>query len=167
MPSTNHSGYTLIELLVVISIISILAVVGFVNFKNFATNQVTVKAQGEVQTLLRLAQSNATSSTLCNNQPATSWSVKFTDPTTIQLRCYPADYLQRPFSLVNAQVAISGSGCSLSLPVTLNYSVGVGKLTVSPSNACSFVTFTISNTSNPSAASKTFTISKGGAIDVQ
>src|SRR3989344_549373 len=113
MPSTNHSGYTLIELLVVISIISILAVLGFVNFKDFATNQVTVKAQGEVQTLLRLAQSNATSSTLCNGNVVTSWHLRFTSGTVIELRCNPGnpgEFLQRSYTLENARVEINGSG---------------------------------------------------------
>ena len=61
-------GFTLIELLVVIAITSILAVMGFVNFKDFSSNQISVKAAGEIQTILRLAQSNATSSTLCDSK---------------------------------------------------------------------------------------------------
>lgn len=170
-PERSRRGYTLIELLVVISIISILAVLGFVNFKNFATDQVTVKAQGQVQTLLRLAQSNATSGTLCGTSGGLPWSLIF-NATNIGLACGLSNLVQKTYTLENAQVEIKGSGCSaLRLPVTLSYSRGVGALTISPSDPClanaTSIVFTISNTRNPSASPRPFNISKGGAIDVE
>lgn len=157
----RSGGFTLIELLVVISIMALLAVFAFVNFKDFAQDQVLNKAAGEVQTYLRLAQSNATSSTLCNNQGAASWFLIF-NSTTIELRCNPENYLQRTYSLENALIAISGSGCTLNLPATLSYLVGTAEL----SGACTSVTFTVSNIQNP-ALTKNITVSKGGAIDVE
>lgn len=174
----RSAGYTLIELLVVISIISILSVVGFVNFKDFSSDQVAVKAVGQVQTYLRLAQSNATSSTICPGQGgATSWSVVFTnDAKTIQLRCNPNDFLKRIYSLDPAQVSsIRGSDCgsdtainTTTRPLTITYLSGVGTLAFSTTDtntssclqSSTSITIRLSNT-------KSLTLNKGGAINVQ
>lgn len=173
-PERSRRGYTLIELLVVISIIAILAVLGFVNFKNFATDQITVKAQGQVQTLLRLAQSNATSSTLCNGQGGVPWSLIFNNATSINLACGSANSVQKTYTLENVQVAITGdSNCSIGFPATISYSSRIGTQSLSSSgatNAClqsSAITFTVSNIRNPNASPRLFKVSKGGAIDVE
>ena len=164
----RSAGFTLIELLIVIAIIALLSLVGFVNFKDFAANQVIVKAAGEVQTLLRLAQSNATTSTLCNNQGATSWSLKFSNAQTIELRCNPSDYLYKTYTIANAQLSIKCDTTNLLLPATFTYSVGVGTLAISP-DCLQSINFTISKPSGSSsnAVPQSFTISKGGAINVQ
>lgn len=168
-------GYTLIELLVVISIISLMAIIGFANFKDFSRDQVVVKAAGQVQSLLRLAQSNATSSTLCNGSGATSWYINITDDANnsiIQLNCDPGGTL-RSYPLENAKVSIAASGCSFNLPVRISYAVGTGAQTLASSGASdtclksSKFTLTITNFPNPSASPKSFNVSKGGAIDVQ
>lgn len=174
----RSAGYTLIELLVVISIIGLLGVFTLSSLKGFSKDLVVNKASDEVQSLLRLAQSNATSSTLCNSQGATSWYLKFTNPdtthSTIELRCNPADFLYRTYNLENAQVIITGdSGCLISFPTQVSYSPGVGTRTISSSGVSttclqsSTVVITISNTKNTSAARKVLKMSKGGAIDVQ
>jgi len=87
-------GFTLIELLIVLSIISILTIVGVVNFKDYAQDQVTIKATGQIQSLLRTAQRNSSSSVKCTDtEPAVSWLVDFKDATsdsnhrTITLSC--------------------------------------------------------------------------------
>jgi len=165
--------YTLIELFVVMSIISIISVVGFVNFKDFSADQVTNKAVGIVQTVLRLAQSNATSSTFCDSQSGVSWKVIFNlDGVSINLVCGPTDFLQRTYSLENASLQIKGSSCgsASTLPISLIYSFG-GSLTFSAADSClqssSTLTITISNTKDVRASPKSFNLSKGGAIDVQ
>lgn len=169
------AGYTLIELLVVISIISLLSVVGFVNFKGFSSDQITIKAVGQIQSLLRLTQSNATSSTLCNGVGATSWSLKFIDASTMELRCNPNDFKHKSYTLESAQVdKIIGSGCGTTstIPLTLTYSVGLGALAFSSSTASPAClssaswTFTIKNVLD-TTKTKTFTLTKGGAINVQ
>ena len=174
----RSAGFTLIELLVVISIISILSVMGYANYKDFATNQIAKKAVGQIQTYLRLAQSNATTSTLCNGQGSTSWSLKFKDPSTVELRCNPTDYPKSSLILENATLEIKGTiadvPCSIGFPAFLNYSIGTasGKLTSSDttvSQACldsSTLTFTVTNAKN-SNDHPFFKISKTGAIDVQ
>lgn len=170
-------GYTLIELLVVISIIAILSVIGFANYKNFSSDQVVTKAEGQIQSLLRLAQSNATSSTKCNDSGSTSWSLIFLNATTIELRCNPSDFLSSTTTLENAQIdTITGSNCMAispsTTPFTITYSSGSGTQTLSytgASLAClasDTWTFSLKNTED-ATKTKQFTISKGGAINVQ
>lgn len=174
----RSSGYTLIELLIVISIIALLSVVGFVNFKDFSSNQVAVKAAGQVQTLLRLAQSNATSSTTCNNLGSLSWSLIFLDNKTIELRCDPADYLQRTYTLENATISLQcspnpsicpPSGATFNPPLKVSFSSLYGKVTFPEGDTCvgnaSTVMIVVKNTNIDSY--KCLTISKGGTINVQ
>lgn len=165
----RSQGFTLIEILVVISIISILAVVGFVNFKDSVSDQKTSKAIGEIQTLLRLAQSNATSSTICNGQGATSWSLKFSNQTTLELRCQPNDYLKSSQTLENAQIAflIGSNSCPVDLattPFTVTYKTGAGAFAVSYSG--STPTCLASDNWTFTVNTKTLILSRGGAIDV-
>lgn len=182
----SPAGYTLIELLVVISIISTLALVSFINFKNFSNDQVTIKATEQIQDLMRLAQSNATSSALCNGQHVKSWNLNFlADSKTIQLNCdqvcttpcTPTNFLQRTYTLdANARIdTITGYDCGGANPInplTLTYSPLVGTLSFSSNPALlgtcaqsASWTFTLKNTQNNST--KSFKINKGGAIDVQ
>lgn len=180
----RSAGFTLIELLVVISIMSIAGVVAFANFKGVSQDYAVTKAKIEIQSSLRVAQSNATSSVKCPdsgvselNQGAKNWYIVFKDPLSMELRCdtgTTTNYLYRTYRLDKAQInQIQGNGCSvLAFPVTFNFSsqVGqIGKLSVSPSDSClnnaSSIVFTISNQIH--TVTKTFNISKGGAINVQ
>lgn len=172
------AGYTLIELLIVISIIGLLTVAGFVNFKDFTSDQVAIKAAGQVQTYLRLAQSNATSSTLCNNVATASWSLKFLDGQTIELHCDPANYLQKTYTLENATVSMKcspdssvcpPSGSTFNPPLTVNFSSLYGKVTFTGGDSCvgnsSTVMIIVKNAKKNNY--KCINLSKGGAIDVQ
>lgn len=163
------AGFTLIELLVVISIIGVLSVVGYANFKNFGNSQIAKKGAGEVQTFLRLAQSNASTSTLCNGQPAQGWSLKFTEPSKVELHCDPTDYKKNTLNLENATISFDCSiHCSLTNPI-FKYAIGSGSLTISPTSnelgASDFVIITITNSKDGSKES--FKITKQGAINVQ
>ena len=172
----RSSGFTLIELLVVISIIGILSVMGYANYRDFAANQIAKKAVGQIQTYLRLAQSNATTSTLCNGEGATSWSLKFADPSNIELHCNSSSAL-KTLNLENATVAITGEGnCTIDIPVILSYKVGSGAQNFSVDNtnttlsSClgsSTFTFKVTNIKNPSASPVPFNITKGVEIDVK
>lgn len=174
----RSGGYTLIELLIVLVIISVIGVVSFVNYRQFALNQITGTAMDQIQTVLRLAQANASSSTLCNNQAAISWSVRITNPSTLELLCKPKDdptrdYLSKTFSLEDVQIGPirGGSSCpsDASFPFSLNYSTNV--LTFSYPNASSdclnSATWTVTITNMKNNSPKIFKISRGGAIDVQ
>lgn len=159
-------GFTLIEILVVISIMALLAVGSFVYFKDFSARQYTNKAAGEIQSLFRLAQSNATSSTICKKGDGTNdqskWSLKFfNDHQTIKLLCGQDNTEKRTYILENARFE-----SSRNLPVQVNYAPGSGVLTFScepDCNSAQSLTFTL----NPGANQKTLTISKGGAVNVQ
>lgn len=168
-------GFTLIELLIVISIVAIMSLVGVASFREFAANQVAPKASGEVQSVIRLAQSNATTSTLCNNVPAFSWTARI-DLTNnkIQLYCNtaatPATYiLQRDYPLTNAHLTArcSDQHSDIATATTdLTYTTGMGKLSTNCNNGAS-VNITITNSSNADAAPQTLKVSRGGAINVQ
>lgn len=169
-------GFTLIELLIVISIIALLSLLGFANFKDFAAEQVGVKAKGQIQTVLRLAQSNATSSTLCNNgQGGVYWSVKFAANNTMELRCgstLPAANLYRTYTLETGGVIqqVKCGDSAVNLPVTLNYSPGKGVLTFDTSGNCSgedMWTFEIANERKPDVSSIPLKVSKGGTINAE
>ncbi len=172
------AGYTLIELLVVMAIMSIMAVVGFVNFKDFSSEQVTVKAIGQIQSLLRLAQSNATSGILCSApQAAKLWYLVITS-TNVDLSCDTATTVNayhRGYPTDNVTISVkcsTGDTSGITLPVTISYFPLSGQISFKGSDSstvCSntnslFITAT--NTQNISLT-KSLTISKGGAIDVQ
>lgn len=175
--SVKCNGYTLVELLIVIAIISILGVVVFINARTFAQDQVLNRSLGEVQSALRLAQTNATSGLVCIDsenvaQGGVWWSVQFSDKTKALIYCEKSNQSQKTFQLDNVEiVSIKGSSCAqdASLPVTVTYSALYGVLTFSALDPCigtsNTLTFTFKNLKNGNV--KGFNLSKGGAIDVQ
>lgn len=169
------SGFTLIELIVAITIITVLSIVAIVNFRSFSQDQVLNTALGKVQTLLRLAQSNATSNLLCAGVFGANWSVKFRtdDKGKLDLNCDKSATAIQTLTLVNVEVSsIKGSSCVLdSYPtavLSVSYSALYGVTTFVGSDLCllssSQLTVTLKNQKNGNL--KSFNISKGGAIDV-
>ena len=181
-----QSGYTLIELLVVIAIIAILSVVGFVSINNFSSTQALKKAAGEIQSFLRLAQSNATSSTLCKeNSYGSSWTIKFVDSSNIDLICLfttlanpiPSEYIYKTLTLQSGVTinTITALTCTLSLPVMIIYSALKGVPIVSNSDHISTdhndtclgggqeININLTN----SSGTKVVNFTSGGAINVQ
>ncbi len=175
----HSSGYTLVELLVVIAIIALLAVVGFVSFRGFSEKQGPKNAAGQIQSLIRLAQSNATSSTMCNGQPAESWYLVFTD-TVVDLYCNPGETWQRSYYLPAQITTADDSGCTNDWVAILSYSAGTGKQTLfkvlsdgslEECSRYSRITFTLYNLeddiASPRQPTASFKVSKGGAVNVQ
>ena len=189
----RSSGFTLIELLVVVSIMGILSVLAFVNFKDFTQTQQLNKAVGEIQTFLRVAQTNATSSTLCTNRGGSiggvSWTVRInSDKKSMDIYCgtnssCSANTCYKTLTLQNVKVdSIKASACDtstfLTLPVKFTYAALSGAIVFtdsstdssgSTSNASCLstsqtITFKLTNSAN---FAKSFSISKGGAIDVR
>ncbi len=186
-------GFTLIELLIVLSIISILTIVGVVNFKDYAQDQVTIKATGQIQSLLRTAQRNSSSSVKCTDtEPAVSWLVDFKDATsdsnhrTITLSCKSptsSEIVIKSLVLDN-NVAISrvttNPACqTVEFPnyeASLVYGVPLGQIdffiarNASGNLKCQpnaqIMTVTIQDNKNP-PNTKNITVSKGGEINVQ
>lgn len=72
-------GFTLIELLVVISIIVILIVVALPSYNEYSRNQKLNDAASQLQSILRQAQNNAQTGTVCKigtlTYTASSWKV--------------------------------------------------------------------------------------------
>ena len=179
----HSQGYSLIELLVVIVIMSIIGVVGFINYKHFVTSQITTNAITQIQSILRLAQSNATSSVLCNDNPpnpnVSPWSLSF-NPGSITLSCGPSNSPWKTYNLENATIdSIIGtsSSCgnaSVPFPFKISFD-NFGSLTFSTPGSLTYSAtclqsaswvFTIRN-ANDNSPPKNFSISKGGAVDVQ
>lgn len=170
----STAGYTLIELLIVMVIMSIIGTIGYINYKQYAANQVTNKAAGQIQSVIRLAQTNATTGTLCGTQGGTSWRVRFeTDKKTIKLIC-AENSEQKNYILENAEIAeIKGSEhCNqLDFPFSITFSPGDGAVSFSSPDPClqysPSLVISVKNSQNPNVPPKLFNISKGGAIDVQ
>lgn len=82
-------GFTLIELLVAISIMAVVGIVALSNYGSGFKNDKRLKnATLDVQTFLRLAQTNATSSLKCaSSTPSTGWIVEFTNGSNLSLKC--------------------------------------------------------------------------------
>lgn len=175
----KHSGYTLIELLVVISIIGILGLVAFVNYRNFSQDQILNKGIGQIQTILRLAQANATSGALCGNNGGVKWTVKFSnsDQTRVDLVCSDTKTVNM-YYLENLRIsAITSSSClSDTYPaasVLVNYAALSGKMDfsgddcVNGNQSVTSPTLTINIVSTVNDNHKQLILTKGGSISVQ
>lgn len=171
----TNLGYTLLELLLVISITSLLSLIGFVNYKNFSSDQIVLKAVADIQNILRLTQSNATSQTFCADNVNTGPWKAVINESNIIITCGPQNITQKTLTLENSEVSsIKGLSCpsDSGLPFSVIYQRGVGSLTFSDTPPSSDLcldsnswTITITN-SKDTSKTKIFTISKGGAIDV-
>lgn len=60
-------GFTLIELLVVIAIMVILVIVAVPNYNDYSRNQKLAESTNQLQSILRQAQNNAQTGTVCND----------------------------------------------------------------------------------------------------
>ena len=175
-------GYTLIELLVVISIIGLISTIGFVNYKTFSQDQGLNKAAGEIQTYLRLAQSNSTSSTLCGTIGGVLWRARIyavsNNDSGVDIDCgSPAPDEQHPYkslSLKNIRIAVNGISCPAFPQTCLSVDFAALSGATSIVGGSTDIAISISNSSsvtvqltNLNGSSKSFNISKGGAVDVQ
>lgn len=154
-------GYTLVELMVVLTILAIIGLVAFANLKTFSKTQTVDQAISEVQSFLRLAQSNATAGVICGTQGGAYWAVKFESNTQLKLRCGPTgvETEQKTLDLVGVQVSYS---CPLDSQLIVTYAPLSGAVNL---GSCSDVTITLTSTQD--GQSKSFVITKGGAINVQ
>lgn len=171
----KYAGYTLIEILVVISLIALISTFVFVNFRGNNKEQLLNKTINQIQSSLKLAQNNASAGVLCGNQIAGSgWSVNFPDNKSLQLICDKDPDVSHIKTIQFDRTIISSLKCSSDIslppPLTVSYSSLSGLLTFSPQNSClsqtSEVQITLQNDKD-ATISKTFKISKGGAVNVQ
>ncbi len=80
-------GFTLVELLVVLAIMAIVGVFTLANYKSFGEDQKLKSAVLDIQSLLRQAQTNATTNVKCDTGYGARWMVTFVDATTFNLQC--------------------------------------------------------------------------------
>lgn len=178
-------GFTLIELLIVISIISILTVVGMANLKGFADDQVIIKATGQIQSFLRLAQRNAQSSVKCTDEePAASWLITFqTNKNTLTLICKSPN-LETTIKELTLESNIeinqitTDSSCLVTVfpdyTATFIYSAPLGQIDFAMAKGVSNFecypntkNIKIIVKDNKTQITKDITISKGGGLDIQ
>ena len=99
-----NKGFTLVELLLVMAVMAVVSVVTFTNYKAFREDQDLKKGMGQIQTVLRNAQTNASTRTRCHNFPSKNWSVKFSKVLAI----YQLDSICRFETETDPSPAIAG-----------------------------------------------------------
>lgn len=160
-------GFTLVELLVVIAIMAIVGVFTLANYRSFGEDQNLKSAVLDIQSLLRQAQTNATTKAACNGQyDGVRWWVEFVSATTINLRCTaltnPQKFLQlgaNNYLNISIDSVSGGSGCPTEFPFTVNFSPLKGSMAFGGVN-CTSLTITLKNTKS----TKSLKIEQGGRI---
>lgn len=152
----RSAGFTLVELLVVISIIGILSVIAFANFKEFSSAQALKKAAGDVQSFLRLAQSNATSSTLCGSSSGVDWTVTL-NANSVVISC-PSNPNYKTLTLQ--------SGTTISPTFSVVYSALKGVPSLSGNSNWTNGNLTII-LDNGKGETKKVILTSGGAVNVE
>lgn len=166
----KKSGFTLIELLVVISIMGILATFIFINYKNSSSDRDLNKGVSNIQSFLRLAQSNATTGVVCEGLGGAYWGVSL-GSDKIKLACGQDTAInfnnpKKVADLEDVKVdSIGGFSCPPVLPLNVVYAPLNAKLTFTGYDNCTKPTINL--TSNKDSSTKSFTIEKGGAVDVE
>lgn len=172
----SQKGYTLIELLVVLAILSLIGVAAFTRLKPFSKEKALDKGLDQIHSMLRLAQSNATAAFKCDGS-VSHWMVEFKpSKKDIALRCGASgdkQTLNLEDDVMVDSISASCSGISFpSQPVTVLYTPLYGKTEFIVAKGvanleCQANVPSITITLKRQTLSKSFTISKGGAINVQ
>lgn len=165
----KSAGYTLIELIVVLTILTIIGVLALANYKPFGEDQNLKNTVSDVQSILRQAQTGATTNTLCNGSPAATWYVElFKSLQYVILKCQvpPAGAIQiKALQLTGNTIdSISeAAGCSPTTDLRVSFAPLNSTATFlgSPTTCPGFeVTFKNSKTGN----TKKLKIESGGRI---
>lgn len=167
-----RNGFTLVELLVVITIMALVGTFTLSNYGSFGEDQKLKNAVLDIQSLIRLAQTNATTNVKCNTEYGAKWIVEFDgNKTTIYLKCLePSGSI---FTKKTLHLDVNGANIQIqsSSGDTANCS-GLGNAVVfAPLNGemalgqdCTFFTFTLIN---KIGTTKDLRIEKGGRIYAQ
>lgn len=182
----KKNGYTFIELLVVITIMVLLGAGILLQQNLIKEDNVLTGAASDLQSFLRLAQSYATTSVLCEGVGSSAWTIeprKNAGKDVLDLKCDQPDpkpaIWQKTFNL-NPNIEISSiggnnsGGCNANYP-TQNLTIRYPVLSAKPNfdspvgNSCvlssTYLDFTLKNTKT----TKTIivTVDKGGTVDVK
>lgn len=171
-------GFTLVELLVVLAIMAIVGVFTLANYRSFGEDRNLKSAVLDIQSLLKQAQTNASTGTSCSGQyNDVRWCVEFANDKTINLRCSTAlnacstAAIQKSVQLdirnyinigINS-VSGTGIGCTsgLSFPFTVDFPKLKGNIGFGVAN-CTSLTITLKNINTQST--KLLKIEQGGRI---
>ncbi len=151
------AGFTMIELLIVMAIMATLTGVMIPNLRGYNTNQKLVEAASQVQSDIRLIQTNATSGVKCTSSTAATWYLQV-DPNK------PAAYKIGNTCLTAAEASAETRTFSSGVTIkSIQYTTGVSTTTASLAN-CTRVSF--SNIySNLSFSNSNATCSISNAVD--
>lgn len=167
MVRKTAQGFTLIELLVVIAILAVIGVFVLVNYSSFGEDRNFKNAFLDVVSLLRQAQSNATTNTFCKTTYGANWQVLFSDAKTITLNClegtttFPKKTLKLDAKSQNISIqGVSGTSCPAAVPFTINFALLSGKIDFTGYSNCNQLTVTLTNTKS----TRSMIIETGGGI---
>ena len=169
MGKTVPNAFSLIELLVVIAIMAIIGAYTLANYRPFGEDQSLKSAVLDIQSLLKQAQTNATTNAICNTGSSALWQVAFSaDGKTLNPDCQESSvsYARKPLQLganIAIQSAVTGTGsdCPAALPFTVNFSLLKGDINFGGAN-CTSLKITLKN--NKTGRTKDLTIEQGGRI---
>ena len=180
--TTNLKGFTLIELLVVMAIMAIIGIYILINFSDSREEQLLQKELLQLQSTLKLAQSNASASVFCNeNEAGALWQVEV-NPTakTVNLSCFKKGdeedkTSKKSYTLepgVNASFSCPGSTSEFSstVTVTVTYTPYSGLPKFSGADTCGTNLTGLSvilRSEQDETLFKQFTISTGGAVNAK
>lgn len=175
----------MVELLVVIAIMGILGIYVLANYSSFGEDQNLKSAVLDVQSILKQAQTSATTNAICSTQYGATWQVVLSDTKTINLNCQellpsppPPPFLKKTLiidekdpNLSIQSIAWIGSGCpGESLPYTINFTLLNGKTDFGNANCTSLKITVRNNQISPDCAGanavkcKSLNIEQGGRI---
>lgn len=174
-------GFTLVEILVVLAVVGILSVTGYINYRTFSHEQIIDDAVSSVQSLLRTAQTNATTSLKCKTVGSQQWIIAFKNKSLLELQCIRADNSQlEPIKTLNLTNnveldSISGVFCSSTFPtniITLSFDTLSGKVGFfDPGQTCiaalDEIAVVLKHQRTEIPLLKTITVGKGGGINAQ
>lgn len=157
----------------VISVIAILVALAYANIGTLQEDQLLKGTASDVQSVIRLAQSNATSRLKCGGLEGANWLIEIANDTTLNLKCSTqvsaVKSLNFPSGIHINSITKSNGTCPALYPVTINYSALFGDVSFSDLvNTCfpntMGVTLTLESTKTNDT--KLIKIDKGGSVDV-
>lgn len=172
-------GFTLVELLVVITIMAIVGVFAFANLRSFGEDKKLQNSAVDLQSLLKVAQTNATTGLKCGTTASAIWLVEFKDAVTLDLKCQvppAAAVIIKSLTLKGAEIQTiqTAKSCQVQLPLrviynnifgyaTFEYAIGGG--CIGDTSAVIVKLQTMENAI--SNVTINVTITKGGAISIE